>query len=65
MLAAFTSPILKCFDLLLFNAQTLLTQWVTQHDKHNLWAQSPGPQLNGEQSDLSQHNVTLASTPNS
>lgn len=49
MLTAFTSPILKCLCLLSFNAQTLPTQWVTQHNKHNLWAHSPGPQLTGEQ----------------
>lgn len=63
MLTAFTSPILKCLHLLFFNAQTLLTQWVTQHDKRKLWAQSPGPQLNGEQNDVGQHNVSLATTP--
>lgn len=64
MLTAFTSPTLKCLHLLFSNAQTLLTQWVTQHDEHKLWVQSPGPQLNGEQIDLGQHNVSLANSPN-
>lgn len=64
ILIALTSPVLKCLHLLFFNAQTLFTQWVAQHDKHNLWAQSPGPQLNREQSDFGQLNVTLANTFN-